>query len=81
MEPIGITVRGEGEWVLVWGVGSGVGSAALVIAKALGARVVATSADDATLERAGELGADVAVREDAALRASCRARGVDHGGR
>jgi zinc-binding alcohol dehydrogenase/oxidoreductase len=50
-----------GEWVLVWGVGSGVGSAALVIAKALGARVVATSSDDAKLERAGELGADVVV--------------------
>jgi NADPH:quinone reductase-like Zn-dependent oxidoreductase len=51
----------EGEWVLVWGVGSGVGSAALVIAKALGAQVVATSSDDAKLERARELGADVVV--------------------
>ena len=51
----------EGEWVLVWGVGSGVGSAALTIAKALGARVVATSSDDAKLERARELGADATV--------------------
>jgi zinc-binding alcohol dehydrogenase/oxidoreductase len=51
----------EGEWVLVWGVGSGIGSASLVIAKALGARVIATSSDDAKLERAGELGADVSV--------------------
>jgi NADPH:quinone reductase-like Zn-dependent oxidoreductase len=50
-----------GEWVLVWGVGSGVGSASLVISKALGAQVVATSSDDAKLERARELGADVAV--------------------
>ncbi|HEY7197942.1 MAG TPA: zinc-binding dehydrogenase [Gaiellaceae bacterium] len=51
----------EGEWVLAWGIGSGVGSAALVIAKALGARVVATSSDDGKLERAQELGADVTV--------------------
>jgi zinc-binding alcohol dehydrogenase/oxidoreductase len=54
----------EGEWVLVWGVGSGVGSAALVIAKALGAQVVATSSDDAKLDRARELGADVAVNHE-----------------
>jgi zinc-binding alcohol dehydrogenase/oxidoreductase len=51
----------EGEWVLVWGAGSGVGSASLVIARALGARVVATSSDDAKLDRARELGADVTV--------------------
>ncbi len=54
----------EDEWVLVWGVGSGVGSASLVIAKALGARVVATSSDDAKLERAQELGADIAVNHE-----------------
>jgi zinc-binding alcohol dehydrogenase/oxidoreductase len=54
----------EGEWVLVWGVGSGVGSAALVIAKALGARVVASSSEDAKLERARELGADVTVNHE-----------------
>ncbi len=51
----------EGEWVLVWGVGSGVGSASLVIAKALGARVIATSSDDTKLEGARQLGADVVV--------------------
>jgi NADPH:quinone reductase-like Zn-dependent oxidoreductase len=51
----------EGEWVLVWGVGSGIGSAALAIAKALGAKVVATSSSDAKLERATELGADRVV--------------------
>jgi zinc-binding alcohol dehydrogenase/oxidoreductase len=54
----------EGEWVLVWGVGSGVGSASLVIAKALGASVVATSSDDAKLDRARELGADVTVNHE-----------------
>jgi NADPH:quinone reductase-like Zn-dependent oxidoreductase len=50
-----------GEWVLVWGTGSGVGSAALAIAKALGARVLVTSSSDAKLERARELGADAGV--------------------
>jgi NADPH:quinone reductase-like Zn-dependent oxidoreductase len=51
----------EDEWVLVWGVGGGVGSAALTIAKAVGARVIATSSSDAKLRRALELGADVVV--------------------
>ena len=46
------------EWVLVWGVGSGIGSAALTIAKALDARVLATSSSDAKLERARSLAAD-----------------------
>jgi NADPH:quinone reductase-like Zn-dependent oxidoreductase len=70
----------EGEWVLVWGVGSGVGSAALVISKALGARVVATSSDDAKLERATELGADVVVNHasgDVVGAVKEAARGVD----
>jgi zinc-binding alcohol dehydrogenase/oxidoreductase len=49
------------EWILVWGVGGGIGTAALTIAKALGARVVATSSSDAKLERARALGADVVV--------------------
>jgi NADPH:quinone reductase-like Zn-dependent oxidoreductase len=48
----------EGEWVLLWGIGSGIGSAGLAIAKALGARVLATSSSDEKLERARELGAD-----------------------
>jgi NADPH:quinone reductase-like Zn-dependent oxidoreductase len=51
----------EGEWVLVWGVGGGVGTASLAIAKALGARVLATSSSDAKLERSRELGADAVV--------------------
>jgi NADPH:quinone reductase-like Zn-dependent oxidoreductase len=51
----------EGEWVLVWGVGSGVGSAAFVIAKALGARTLVTSSSTDKLERARELGADAVV--------------------
>src|SRR5207247_10533468 len=51
----------EGEWVLVWGIGGGVATASLAIAKALGARVLATSSSDAKLERARELGADAVV--------------------
>jgi NADPH:quinone reductase-like Zn-dependent oxidoreductase len=54
----------EDEWVLVWGVGSGVGSASLTIAKALGARVVATSSSPEKLEHARELGADVVVNHE-----------------
>ena len=51
----------EGEWVLVWGIGGGVATAALTIAKALGARVLVTSSSDEKLERARELGADAVV--------------------
>jgi NADPH:quinone reductase-like Zn-dependent oxidoreductase len=50
------------EWVLVWGIGGGVATAALAIAKALGARVLVTSSSDAKLTRAiEELGADAGV--------------------
>jgi NADPH:quinone reductase-like Zn-dependent oxidoreductase len=51
----------EGEWVLAWGIGGGVSTAALAISKALGASVIATSSSDAKLERARELGADATV--------------------
>jgi zinc-binding alcohol dehydrogenase/oxidoreductase len=51
-----------GEWVLVWGIGSGLATAALVIAKALGARVLVTSSSDDKLRRAAqELGADATL--------------------
>jgi NADPH:quinone reductase-like Zn-dependent oxidoreductase len=50
-----------GEWVLAWGASSGVGSAALVLARALGAHVIATSSSDAKLELARGLGADAVV--------------------
>ena len=45
----------------VWGIGGGVATAALAIAKALGARALVTSSSDEKLERARELGADAAV--------------------
>ena len=51
----------EGEWVLLWGIGSGVSTAGLAIARALGAQTIVTSSSDAKLERARELGADVTV--------------------
>lgn len=47
-----------GETVLVQAAGSGVGSAAVQIAKLLGARVIATASTDAKLEKAKALGAD-----------------------
>jgi NADPH:quinone reductase-like Zn-dependent oxidoreductase len=53
-----------GEWVLAWGIGSGVATAALAIAKALGAHVVATSSSDAKLARARDLGADETVNHE-----------------
>jgi NADPH:quinone reductase-like Zn-dependent oxidoreductase len=48
----------EDEWVLVWGIGGGVATATLAIAKALGGRVIVTSSSPDKLERARELGAD-----------------------
>jgi NADPH:quinone reductase-like Zn-dependent oxidoreductase len=50
-----------GETVFVWGIGGGVATAALAIAKALGARVIATSSSEAKLARARELGADETI--------------------
>jgi NADPH:quinone reductase-like Zn-dependent oxidoreductase len=69
-----------GEWVLVWGIGGGVATASLAIAKALGARVIVTSTSDAKLARAAELGADAAIpTAEAAARVKeiTEGRGVD----
>ena len=55
-----------GEDVLVIGAGSGVGSAAIQIARLHGARVIATAGSDAKLERALALGAHETIRHDAA---------------
>jgi zinc-binding alcohol dehydrogenase/oxidoreductase len=59
------------EWVLIWGIGGGVATAALAIVKALGARAVVTSSSDEKLARARQLGADATVNhrnEDVAAR-------------
>ena len=54
----------SGERVLIHGVGSGVGTAAVQVARALGARTVGTSRTPAKLERAAELGLDRGVLAD-----------------
>ncbi|HZY93699.1 MAG TPA: zinc-binding dehydrogenase [Candidatus Bathyarchaeia archaeon] len=50
-----------GELVLVWGAGSGVGSAAIQVAKLSSAKVIATAGSDEKLEKAKQLGADWVV--------------------
>ncbi len=54
----------EDEWVLVWGIGGGVSTATLAIAKALGARVIVTSSSEDKLARARELGADATFNHE-----------------
>jgi NADPH:quinone reductase-like Zn-dependent oxidoreductase len=51
----------EGEWVLVHAAGSGVGSAAVQIARMLGATVIATARGESKLAAAKALGADHVV--------------------
>jgi len=61
-----------GEDVLVIGAGSGVGSAAIQVARLIGARVIATASGPEKLARARELGADETIdhaTEDIAARA------------
>jgi NADPH:quinone reductase-like Zn-dependent oxidoreductase len=50
-----------GDWVLAMGGSSGVGSAAIQIAKGLGARVISTGSTDAKRQLALDLGADHVV--------------------
>lgn len=50
-----------GDIVLVLGGGSGVGSAAIQIAKLNGARVIATAGDEAKLDQCRDLGADYTI--------------------
>jgi NADPH:quinone reductase-like Zn-dependent oxidoreductase len=50
-----------GDFVLVLGGGSGVGSAAIQICKLFNARVIATAGDEAKLEKSRELGADYTI--------------------
>ena len=72
----------EGEWVLIWGIGGGVALAAFEICRALGTRTIVTSSSPDKLERARELGANVAVShsdEDVvkAVKAATAGRGAD----
>ena len=71
-----------GEDVLILGVGGGVSSTAVQIAKLCGARVLVTSSSDAKLEHARQLGADVSInyaKEDweSAVYEKTAKRGVD----
>ena len=72
----------EGEWVLIWGIGGGVALAAFELCRALGARTIVTSSRPEKLERARELGADLALShsEDdvvAAVREATSGRGAE----
>ena len=72
----------SGDWVLVIGGASGVGSAAIQIAKQLGAQVISTASNDAKHSLARELGADAVVDSTdahwpAAVRKLTNKRGVD----
>jgi NADPH2:quinone reductase len=58
----------EGEWVLVHGAAGGVGTAALQVAKGLGARTIAVVSSDEKERVAREAGADEVVRSDGAWR-------------
>src|SRR5258708_16384052 len=70
------------EEVLILGAGSGVGSAAIQIAKMFGCRVIATGGNDAKLAKARELGADEVINHKAQrikeeVRLLTAKRGVD----
>jgi NADPH:quinone reductase-like Zn-dependent oxidoreductase len=72
----------QGEDVLVQAAGSGVGIAAIQIAKLFGARVFATASTDEKLQKAKELGADILInytQKDFAeeIRTITGKRGVD----
>ncbi len=71
-----------GEAVLIHAAGSGVGSAAIQIAKLLGAQVIATASSDEKLAKARELGADHTINYEthdfvAETRAHLGRRGAD----
>lgn len=72
----------EGDWVLVMGGASGVGSAAIQIAKQLGARVISTGSSEAKRSLAQQLGAEFVLDSNdanwpAEVRKLTKRRGVD----
>jgi NADPH:quinone reductase-like Zn-dependent oxidoreductase len=78
-----VVTRGRvrpGERVVVLGIGGGVATFALQIARLVGATVIATSSSEAKLERARELGADLTInytQEDWARSVLDRTGGAD----
>lgn len=72
----------EGEWFMIHGGTSGIGTTAIQMAKALGSKVIATAGSDEKVAVCRELGADVAINyrtEDfvKAARAATGGKGVD----
>jgi 2-desacetyl-2-hydroxyethyl bacteriochlorophyllide A dehydrogenase len=72
----------EGDWVLVMAGASGVGSAAIQIAKQLGGRVISTGSTEAKRALAKQLGAEVVLNTSdpdwsAEVRKATNKRGVD----
>ncbi|MCC6947773.1 MAG: NAD(P)H-quinone oxidoreductase [Bradyrhizobiaceae bacterium] len=72
----------SGEWFLVHGGSSGIGTTAIMLAKAFGAKVIATAGSAEKCEACRKLGADVAVdynKEDfvAAAKQATGGKGVD----
>jgi putative PIG3 family NAD(P)H quinone oxidoreductase len=71
-----------GEWILVHGGAGGIGSLAIQLARALGARVMATAGSAPKLRKCAELGAEVAIdyqRQDfvAEVNAATAGHGAD----
>jgi NADPH:quinone reductase-like Zn-dependent oxidoreductase len=71
-----------GEWVLIHAGGSGVGSAAIQLARLVGANIITTAGSDEKLDRAKSLGADYGInyrRQDFLheVRRITKKRGVD----
>jgi NADPH:quinone reductase len=69
-----------GEWLLVTGVSSGVGVASLLVAKALGAKVIGTSGSVEKLARLQALGLDVAIHTRASDFAAAVMQATDEHG-
>jgi NADPH:quinone reductase-like Zn-dependent oxidoreductase len=71
-----------GQWVLITGIGGGVATAALAIAKAWSCRAIVTSRHQWKLDRARELGADEVILDNGedwsqSVRKTTGGRGVD----
>ena len=72
----------EGEWVLIHGGGSGIGTFAIQVARALGARVAVTAGSQAKLDACAALGAEVLINYNEqdfveVMKAETGGRGVD----
>ena len=72
----------EGEWVLIHGGGSGIGTFAIQVARALGARVAVTAGSQAKLDACAALGAEVLINYNEqdfveVMNAETGGRGVD----